>query len=121
MPNAPSASFKITEAAEQVVKSLPPLDRHPGCYLRDVILPEYGMQNVSELARRLAVNRPNLVNVLAGRSDVSRDLAYRLGALMNDHVADLMISYQHAWDLARERDRRAQFKAEIERLPEAAE
>lgn len=120
MSEANSASYKITDAAEQVVNALPPLDRHPGTFLRDVILPEYGMTNVAELARRLGVNRPNLVDVLAGKVDVSRILAYRLGALFNDHVADLLISYQHAWDLAQERDKREGFKSVIERLPAPA-
>lgn len=113
------AEHKITDPAEMSVK-LPPLDRAPGCFLRDVILPEYGMTNVADLARRLGVNRPNLVNVLGGTSSVSRELAYRLGALLNDHVADLLIAYQHAWDLQTEAPRREAVKAEVERLPAPA-
>jgi plasmid maintenance system antidote protein VapI len=109
------SAYKITEPAEMTVK-LPPLDRPPGCFLRDVVLPEYGMTNVADLARRLGVNRPNLVNVLAGTSAVSRELAYRLGALLNDHVADLLIAYQHAWDLQSEAPRREAVKAEVERV-----
>lgn len=118
MPEAKSA-YKITDPAEMAVK-LPAIDRAPGCFLRDVVLPEYGMTNVADLARRLGVNRPNLVNVLGGTSAVSRELAYRLGALLNDHVADLLIAYQHAWDLQNEAGRREELKAEIERVPAPA-
>lgn len=62
------------------------------------------------------MNRPNLVNVLKGDVDVSRELAYRLWARLSDEVADLLINYQLQWDLQRERDRREALKGEIERV-----
>ena len=115
MPRTNPAKYKITDPADMVVGDLPPVDRHPGVFIRDTLMPEYGL-NVAALARMIGVNRPNLHNVLQGRSDVSRDLAYRLGALMNDHVADFLISYQVAWDKQQEAERRAAFKAQITRI-----
>jgi len=113
------AEFKITDPDEMIVKHLPPLDVHPGVFVRDTLLPQYGL-NIAALARLLDVNRPNLHRVLSGERDVSRELAYRLGALMNDHVADLLISYQMAWDKQQEAPRREALKAQITRLPAPA-
>ena len=64
------------------------------------------------------MNRLNLNNVLTGATDVSRDLAYKLGALMRDEVAHLLIAYQHAYDLEQERERRESYKATIVPMPE---
>jgi len=120
MPSKASEQYKITDQAEMLVEALPPLDRHPGQFIREVLLPEYGL-TISGLAEAIKVNRPNLSNVLHGKNDVSRELAYRLGALMRDEVADLLIAYQNAWDLQQERGRREVLKAEIARLPEPVE
>lgn len=122
MPKRDTSHYKIQAAEEMIVEALPPLDRHPGVFLRDVLLPEWGL-GISELARRLNVNRPNLSEVLAGKRDVSRELAYRLGALIGDHLADFLINYQHQWDLQEDRERREALKAEIARmeLPAAEE
>lgn len=119
MPKRDSNQFKITDPAQMRVDALPPFDRHPGHFIRDTLLPEYGL-SISALAGRLELNRSNLSNVLNGKSDVSRDLAYALGALMSDHVADLLIAWQNAWDLEQERGRREDFKRRIARLPEPA-
>lgn len=116
MSKSRNAEYKIIDAQEMVVKALPPLTQHPGVFLRDVILPSWGQTNVAALARALGVNRPNLVNVLKGDVDVSRELAYRLGARLSDEVADLLINYQLQWDLQREHDRREALKGEIERV-----
>lgn len=115
MSKRDSSVYKIRNARDQLVGQLPPLDRHPGTWVRDVLLPEYGL-NISRLATLLGLNRPNLSEVLSGKREISRDLAYRLGALMTDEVADLLIAYQQAWDLEQEKDRRAAFRREIERL-----
>lgn len=119
MSKRDSSEYKIEKASEMIVGAVPPLSKHPGEFIRDVLLPEYGL-NVSEAARRLGVNRPGLHGVLTGKYDVSRDLAYKLGALMRDEVADLLIAYQHAYDLEQERDRRESFKATIERVEPVA-
>lgn len=109
------SAFKIEAAADMVVEALPPLEQHPGLFIRHTLLPEYGL-TVSEAARRIGVDRAGFTGVLDGKYSVSRDLAYKLGALMNDPVADLLIAYQHAYDLAQERERREAFKAKIERV-----
>jgi addiction module HigA family antidote len=119
MSNRESSQYKIEAAAEMIVNAVPPLDRHPGAFIKDVLLPEYGL-SVSETARRIKVDRATLHLVLTGKHAVSRDLAYKLGALMRDEVADLLIAYQHAYELAREQDRRAAFREQIERVAPVA-
>ena len=114
-----ASQYKITDPAEMLVRRQPPIDKHPGVFLRETIMPQWKL-NVSELARRLSVNRANLHNVLTGNADVSRDLAYKLGALLRDEVADFLIAYQNAYDLEREKEKRETFKQTIERLPEPA-
>lgn len=115
-----NSEFKIRDVEEMRVKALPPLDRPPGVYLREVILPAWGATNISGLAAALKVNRANLIDVLNGKVSVSRELAYRLGARFNDHVADLLIAYQHQWDIEQDRARREALKLEIERVAEPA-
>jgi plasmid maintenance system antidote protein VapI len=116
MSKRDSQEYKIGKASEMMVGALPPLDRHPGIFIRDVLLPEYGLTNVARTAGLLGVNRAGFIRVLNGQNDVSRDLAYKLGALMRDEVADLMIAFQQAYDLEQERERRESFKATIERV-----
>jgi len=111
-----SAQYKIEAAAEMVVSAVPQLDQHPGKFIKDVLLPEYGL-SVAEAARRIKMDRATLHLVLTGKHAVSRDLAYKLGALMRDEVADLLIAYQHAYDLAKDREKREEYKATIERVP----
>lgn len=121
MSRSPPEDFKIHDAAEMMVRALPPIDRPPGVFLRDVILPEWGATKIAPLATALKVNRSNLIAVLNGKSSVSRELAYRLGARFNDHVADLLIAYQHRWDLQQESTRRDELKTEIDRVPAPAD
>ena len=116
MTNAHTAEkYKFDDMAQMLVGQLPPLDKHPGVYFREVVMPQWGLK-VAPLARAIGVNRANLHEVLSGRSDVSRELAYRLGALLNDHVADFLIAYQHTWDIERERGRREVLKRAIVRI-----
>lgn len=115
MSKRDSSEHKIEKASEMIVAALPPIDRHPGAFIRDVLLPEYGL-SVSEAAKRLGVNRVGFHHTLNGKYDVSRDLAYKLGALMRDEVADLLIAYQNAYDLAKETEKREGYKATIERM-----
>lgn len=119
MAKAQNADFKITDPDAMLVEHQPPLHIHPGVFIRDVLLPQYGLK-VAPLARMIGVARPNLYHVLQGSRDVSRELAYRLGALMNDHVADFLISYQMASDKQQEAGRREELKREITRLPAPA-
>lgn len=116
MSKRDTAQYKIEKASDMIVDALPPIDRHPGAFIRETLLPEFGL-SVAEAARRIGVDRAGFHGVLTGKYDVSRDLAYKLGALMRDEVADLLIAYQHAFDLAKEREKRDAYKAHIERLP----
>lgn len=116
MPKASESQYKITDPVDMIVRRQPPVSIHPGVFVRDTIMPEYGL-NVAQLARLIKVNRSNLHGVLSGQRDLSREMAYRLGALLNDHLADFLISYQMEWGKHVEAERRAHFKAEIERLP----
>lgn len=113
--------YKITDPAQMLITRTGPLPYHPGVYLRDVILPNHGFKKIAPLAERLKVNRPNLHEVLSGKRDVSRELAYRLGALLGDQVADFAIAYQHRWDLEQEAGRRAELRQEIDRMPATAD
>lgn len=111
--------FKITDPAEMAIDTQAPLDRHPGVYFREAIMPQYGLK-VAPLARTLGLNRANLHEVLSGRQDMSREVAYRIGALLGDQVADFLIHYQLAWDLQHEAPRRAELAQKIERIPAPA-
>ncbi|WP_156428065.1 hypothetical protein [Novosphingobium sp. FSW06-99] len=120
MSQRETENFKITDPQEMKVGPLPPLHIHPGVFIRDTLLPQYGLK-IAPLARLIGVARPNLHHVLQGERDVSRELAYRLGALMNDHVADFLISYQVEWDKQQEAARREELKTQIARLPVPAD
>ncbi|MBY0392911.1 MAG: hypothetical protein K2Q27_06570 [Novosphingobium sp.] len=115
MAQQQNADYKITDPDAMNVEHQPPLHIHPGVFIRDVLLPQYGLR-IAPLARLIDVARPNLHRVLQGERDVSRELAYRLGALMNDHVADFLINYQMLWDKQKESARREELKAQITRL-----
>lgn len=111
--------FKIVDPAEMTIERQPALDRHPGVYFREVIMPQHGLK-LAPLARLLQANRANLHEVLAGRKDLSRDMAYRIGALLGDPMADFLISYQLQWDLQQEEPRREELRRLIERIPAPA-
>ncbi|MDE2403661.1 MAG: hypothetical protein KGM17_02960 [Sphingomonadales bacterium] len=119
MPNHNSDAWKITDPNRQRVRHATTLTTHPGVFFRQVIMPQYGL-NVSSLARLIDFSRPHLHNVLSGRGDLTRELAYRLGALFTEQVADFLINYQHLWDLQQEQPRRAALRQKIRRLPEPA-
>lgn len=119
MSSASSPEYKIEDPAEMKVLKHAKLDRHPGVFIRDVLLPEHGITKIAPLAVLLKVNRPNLHEVLSGKREVTRELAYRLGALLGDPVADLIIAYKNAWDLQEERGRREELRGEIEPLERA--
>ncbi len=115
-----SAQYKIMDPIDMIVRQPPPNPQHPGAFIRETLLPEYGL-SVAETARRIGVDRAGFHGVLTGKYDVSRDLAYKLGALMRDEVADLLIAYQHAYDLACERERRESYKQRITRMAPVTE
>jgi len=112
MAKRDSSQYKIEKAADMIVSAIPPDTPHPGAFIKDTLLPDYGL-SVAEAARRLGVDRAGFHGVLTGKYDVSRELAYKLGALMNDHVADLLIQWQLRHDLDREKAKRDAYKTTI--------
>jgi plasmid maintenance system antidote protein VapI len=112
-----TSHHKIMDPADMVVTKQP-MTGHPGAFIRDTLLPEYGL-NVSEAARRLGIERRGLINVLGGDSSVSRELAYKIGALTRDEAADLLIAWQLKHDLENETARRAGYRETIARAEPA--
>jgi plasmid maintenance system antidote protein VapI len=92
-----------------------PMAGHPGKFIRDVLIPEYGL-NVAAAARLMDINRKGFINALDGQVSVTRELAYRLGALMGDEVADLLIQWQLKHDLETEEEKRAGYRQTIKRM-----
>lgn len=110
--------FKIDDPAEMQVAGSGKI-KHPGSFIERTLIPEYGL-NVAKTCRLIAANRPHFINVLRGEAPVSREIAYKLGALMRDEVADLLIAWQLNYDLQQERGMRELWKKGIQRLPDPA-
>ncbi|WP_034157891.1 helix-turn-helix transcriptional regulator [Sphingomonas sp. ERG5] len=113
-----TSQFKIKDPAEMAIRRQP-MAGHPGAFIRNVLLPEYGL-SVTEAARRIGVQRVGFIGTLDGKYSVTRDLAYKLGALMRDEVTDLLIAWQQKYDLEREAEQRAAYRRDIERVPPVA-
>ena len=85
---------------------------HPGAFLSEVVLPALP-QGKSEIARLLGISRQALYNVLDGKSDVTPDLALRLGKLLGNGGAFwLNLQMQYSLKTAGER-----LAAELEAIP----
>lgn len=110
------SEFKITDPAEMRIDELPPLSMSPGEFIKRVVLPEWGL-TAKSAAELLGINRVGLTNTLNGKHEVTRDLIYRLGALLGDALADMLLAHKQAWDLEQERAQREAHKAAIARLP----
>lgn len=70
---------------------------HPGEYLREDFLPEVKM-NVSELAAHMGVTRQTLSRLLNEKSDVSTEMAIRLGQTF-ENGARFWAALQMQYDL----------------------
>lgn len=116
MTKQPNSEFKITDPAEMLVGELPPLSISPGEFIKNTVLPEWGL-NAKAAAELIGFSRVGLTNTLNGKHEVTRDLIYRLGALLGDNLADLLLAHKQAWDLQQERAQREAHKATIARLP----
>lgn len=116
MTKQPKSEFKITDPDQMRVGELPPLSISPGEFIKSVVLPEWGL-TAKSAAELIGYNRVGFTNTLNGKHEVTRDLIYRLGALLGDHLADLLLAHKHAWDLEQERAQREAHKATITRLP----
>lgn len=116
MTKQPTSEFKITNPDEMLVGELPPLSISPGEFIKNIVLPEWGL-TAKTAAELIGFSRVGFTNTLNGKHEVTRDLIYRLGALLGDRLADLLLAHKQAWDLEQERDQREAHKAAIARLP----
>ena len=80
---------------------------HPGEMIGDS-LEEMGV-SISAAAKTLGVTRQQLHNVIAGRSAISPEMAYRLEKALGS-TADTWLRMQANFDLAQIRERAASFK-----------
>ena len=88
---------------------------HPGAFLAEVVLPALP-HGKSEVARLLGISRRALYNVLEGKSDITPDLALRLGKLLGNGGAFWMnLQVQHSL-----REAEARLAGELEAIPTIA-
>lgn len=85
---------------------------HPGAILREDVLPRVSI-SVTEFARKLGVTRQQLHRVLAEQSDVSTEMALRLGKFCGNGP-DMWLRMQEARNLW---DARTKIESELERIP----
>jgi addiction module HigA family antidote len=116
MTKTPKSDFKITDPEAMRVDELPPLTISPGEFIKTVVLPEWKL-SAKSAAEAIGINRVTFTNTLNGKHEVTRDMIYRLGALLGDHLADLLLAHKQAWDLQQETAQREAHKAAIARLP----
>lgn len=88
-------------ALNPLTAGLPAGSRHPGAFLREVVLPGAD-KTVVQMARDLGVTRGALINVLDGKSAVTPAMALRLAKLLGND-ADFWLRMQAAYDLQRAR------------------
>ncbi len=88
---------------------------HPGVLMRE-ILDEHVKLPVAEAARRMAITRPALYNVLGGRAAVTADMALKFGRLVGGNP-DLYVHMQVEYDLWHARER---LKSKLAKIRPAA-
>ena len=69
----------------------------PGEFIREFILEEFGLTQ-TELARRLAVSRRTVNQLVNGKRGITADMALRLGRLTNT-TPQLWLNLQMTFDL----------------------
>lgn len=92
---------------------------HPGPIIQNAILKPLGL-TVTRAAELMGVDRSGLNHVMNGRYALTSDLAYRLEALTGV-AAKLLIDMQAGHDWDKDADKRADYKARIERIQPPAE
>jgi len=70
---------------------------HPGVLMRE-ILEEHSKLPIADAARRMAISRPALYNVLNGDAAVTADMALKFGRLVGGNP-NLYVHMQSAYDL----------------------
>lgn len=87
---------------------------HPGATLREDVLPALGMTQ-TEFAKRLAVSRPTVSELLHEKRGLSADLAIRLGKLTGT-TPESWLRMQEALDLWELNRTKAGEYAQVERI-----
>jgi antitoxin HigA-1 len=87
---------------------------HPGAILREDVLPALGMTQ-TEFARRLAVSRLTVSELLHEKRGLSADLAIRLGKL-TDTTPESWLRMQETLSIWELNQRKADDYAKIDRL-----
>ena len=77
---------------------------HPGLFVKEC-LHDFGL-SVAEAARGLGVTRQQLHNVIAGRSNITPEMAIRFERAFGSE-ADIWLRMQMNYDLAKMRERTA--------------
>ena len=91
----------------------PPLGKHPGPWVRDVLLPAFDVPLV-RVCEAMQVNRQNLYKVLNGESALTYDMAYKLEAYTGVD-GDRLMDQQHDHERALAQERRLAYAAQITR------
>ncbi len=71
---------------------------HPGELLREKVINALGL-TVTEAARSLSITRPNLSNILNGKSDISPEMCFRIAAVFGG-TPEIWGNLQTRYDLA---------------------
>ena len=82
---------------EYRIRGLHAAPAHPGELMRE-ILEEHVRLPIAEAARRMAISRPALYNVLNGEATVTADMALKFGRLVGGNP-DLYVHMQSMHDL----------------------
>lgn len=89
---------------------------HPGEIVLEDILPHYRL-SITDAAKVLKITRPNLSNVLNGKTAMTPDLAAKIEKAFGVS-AELLLSMMSNWALSRART--SEDVQRIERVPEPA-
>lgn len=87
---------------------------HPGALVR-VIIEDHDL-TISSAARAIKMDRATLSKVTTGEHMVSRELAFKLGALLGDEVADLLVNAARKYEDQEGERLRAHYKELIPAL-----
>lgn len=90
--------------------------QHPGLLVKAII--EGNGATISGTARAIRMDRSSLSLVITADYNVTRDLAFKLGAHFGDAAADLLVAAIRAWEDQEGETLRAKYRAEIEPFKE---
>lgn len=77
-----------------------PLSRTTGEFFREEIMPAYHLTTAG-LAKAIGVSRSHLHRVLSGKSALTTELAWRIGAYLGSSVSDILLAHEMRWNRER--------------------